>query len=76
MLDPTAIQQGRLLLQKYLSVLMQSTLPGLKIDNAQVVNGQGIINLGGALEKHTIGGNISFLGDKGKSSFYALYIQI
>ena len=43
-----------------------STLPGLKIDNAQVVNGQGIINLGGALGEHTIGGNISFLGDKGK----------
>jgi hypothetical protein len=41
-------------------------LPGLRIDNAQVVNGQGVLNLGGDLGEHTIGGNIYFNGDKGK----------
>lgn len=63
---PTAIQQGETATAKVLIGTYASTLPGLKIDNAQVVNGQGIINLGGALGEHTIGGNISFLGDKGK----------
>lgn len=63
---PTAIQQGETATAKVLIGTYASTLPGLKIDNAQVVNGQGILNLGGALGEHTIGGNISFLGDKGK----------
>ena len=63
---PTAIQQGETATAKVLIGTYASTLPGLKIDNAQVVNGQGIINLGGALGEHTVGGNISFLGDKGK----------
>lgn len=63
---PTAIQQGETATAKVLIGTYASTLPGLSITNAQVVNGQGIINLGGALGEHTIGGNISFTGDKGK----------
>ena len=50
MLSSTAIQQGETATAKVLIGTYASTLPGLKIDNAQVVNGQGIINLGGALE--------------------------
>ena len=63
---PTAIQKGETATAKVLIGTYASTLPGLKIDNAQVVNGQGILNLGGDLGEHTIGGNISFTGDKGK----------
>ena len=64
---PTAIQQGETATAKVLIGTYASTLPGLKIDNAQVVNGQGILNLpAGELGEHTISGNISFLGDKGK----------
>ncbi|GGP04338.1 gliding motility protein GldM [Cloacibacterium rupense] len=64
---PTAIQQGESATAKVLIGTYASTLPGLRIDNAQVVNGQGVLNLGGDLGEHTIGGNISFLGDKGKT---------
>ena len=64
---PTAIQQGETATAKVLIGTYASTLPGLKIDNAQVVNGQGILNLpAGELGEHTISGNISFMGDKGK----------
>ena len=63
---PTAIQKGETATAKVLIGTYASTLPGLRIDNAQVVNGQGILNLGGELGEHTIGGNISFTGDKGK----------
>lgn len=63
---PTAIQKGETATAKVLIGTYASTLPGLSITNAQVVNGQGILNLGGELGEHTIGGNISFTGDKGK----------
>ena len=64
---PTAIQKGETATAKVLIGTYASTLPGLKIDNAQVVNGQGILNLpAGELGEHTISGNISFMGDKGK----------
>ena len=64
---PTAIQKGETATAKVLIGTYASTLPGLRIDNAQVVNGQGILNLGGDLGEHSIGGNISFTGDKGKA---------
>jgi gliding motility-associated protein GldM len=63
---PTAIQKGETATAKVLIGTYASTLPGLRIDNAQVVNGQGVLNLGGDLGEHTIGGNIYFNGDKGK----------
>lgn len=45
---------------------MQVLYLAWKLITQQVVNGQGILNLGGDLGEHTIGGNISFTGDKGK----------
>lgn len=63
---PTAIQKGETATAKVLIGTYASTLPGLSITNAQVVNGQGILTLGGELGEHNLSGNISFTGDKGK----------
>jgi gliding motility-associated protein GldM len=63
---PTAIQKGESATAKVLIGTYASTLPGLSITNAQVVNGQGILSLGGELGEHNVSGNISFAGDKGK----------
>lgn len=64
---PTAIQKGESATAKVLIGTYANTLPGLSISNAQVVNGQGILNLpAGDLGEKNISGNISFTGDKGK----------
>lgn len=64
---PTAIQKGESATAKVLIGTYASTLPGLSITNAQVVNGQGVLTLnGGELGEHNLTGNISFTGDKGK----------
>lgn len=64
---PTAIQKGEPATAKVLIGTYASTLPGLSITNAQVVNGQGILNLSaGELGEKNLTGNISFTGDKGK----------
>ena len=64
---PTAVQKGEPATAKVLIGTYAATLPGLSITNAQVVNGQGVLNLAsGELGEKNISGNISFTGDKGK----------